>query len=76
MQLLETPEFKENTIDTAWLDGIIKEKSVSVPLEPHTTVVAAVLYRAIRYVQSETAALLAPPTPACVSVRAVGPSLQ
>ena len=58
VQLLETPEFKENTIDTAWLDGIIKEKSVSVPLEPHTTVVAAVLYRAIRYVQSETAALL------------------
>merc|ERR1712176_861677 len=28
VQLLETDEFIENTIDTAWLDGIIKEKSV------------------------------------------------
>lgn len=26
VQLLETPEFKENTIDTSWLDGLIKEK--------------------------------------------------
>jgi biotin carboxylase len=28
VQLLETPAFKENTIDTSWLDGLIREKSV------------------------------------------------
>ena len=32
-ELLETDAFKENTIDTAWLDGIIKEKSVAVEVE-------------------------------------------
>ena len=26
VQLLETDEFKQNTIDTSWLDGLIKEK--------------------------------------------------
>lgn len=26
VQLLETPEFKDNAIDTSWLDGLIKEK--------------------------------------------------
>lgn len=26
VQLLETPEFKENTIDTSWLDGLIAAK--------------------------------------------------
>jgi acetyl-CoA carboxylase/biotin carboxylase 1 len=32
IKLLETPEFQANTIDTSWLDGIIREKSVSVRL--------------------------------------------
>ncbi len=30
IKLLETPEFRANSIDTSWLDGIIREKSVSV----------------------------------------------
>lgn len=30
VQLLETPEFKGNTIDTSWLDGLIAAKVVSV----------------------------------------------
>ena len=30
IKLLETEAFKENTIDTSWLDGLIREKSVSV----------------------------------------------
>jgi acetyl-CoA carboxylase/biotin carboxylase 1 len=33
VQLLETKEFIENTIDTSWLDGIIKEKSVQIEVE-------------------------------------------
>jgi hypothetical protein len=35
VQLLETPAFKENTIDTSWLDGLIKEKAVGWKLEAH-----------------------------------------
>lgn len=30
VQLLETKAFKENTIDTSWLDGLIREKAVVV----------------------------------------------
>ena len=46
VQLLETDAFKDNTIDTSWLDGIIREKSVSTELDPHVTVSAAAIYRA------------------------------
>ena len=42
VQLAETPAFRENTIDTGWLDGIIREKSVAVPLDAPTTTLAAV----------------------------------
>ena len=28
VQLAETPAFRENTIDTGWLDGIIREPTV------------------------------------------------
>jgi acetyl-CoA carboxylase/biotin carboxylase 1 len=45
-ELLETDAFKENTIDTAWLDGIIKEKSVGVEVEPQSAVINAAVYRA------------------------------
>lgn len=46
VQLLETDAFKKNTIDTSWLDGLIREKAVAVKLEPHEVVVAAAVYRA------------------------------
>lgn len=46
VQLLETEAFKTNKIDTAWLDGIIREKSVSTELDPHVTVACAAIYRA------------------------------
>jgi acetyl-CoA carboxylase/biotin carboxylase 1 len=52
VQLLETEAFKENTIDTSWLDGIIREKSVSTELDPHVTVAAAAIYRAYAQVQA------------------------
>eukprot|EP00554_Chaetoceros_debilis_P010506 CAMPEP_0194110112 /NCGR_PEP_ID=MMETSP0150-20130528/9428_1 /TAXON_ID=122233 /ORGANISM="Chaetoceros debilis, Strain MM31A-1" /LENGTH=2089 /DNA_ID=CAMNT_0038799207 /DNA_START=48 /DNA_END=6317 /DNA_ORIENTATION=+ len=51
VQLLETKEFKENTIDTAWLDGIIKEKSVYVEQPPHLTVASAAILKAYEHVQ-------------------------
>jgi len=46
VQLLETEAFKTNKIDTAWLDGIIREKSVSTEQDPHVTVACAAIYRA------------------------------
>jgi acetyl-CoA carboxylase/biotin carboxylase 1 len=55
VQLLETDEFKSNDIDTSWLDGLIKEKSVSTELDPHTTVAGAAVYRAFSYVKEQQA---------------------
>lgn len=45
IKLLETKEFKENTIDTSWLDGIIREKSVSVEVDPQLVALAGAIYR-------------------------------
>jgi acetyl-CoA carboxylase/biotin carboxylase 1 len=44
-ELLETDAFKENIIDTAWLDGIIAEKSVSVEVDSMSAVINAAVYR-------------------------------
>ena len=54
VQLLETKEFIENTIDTAWLDGLIKEKSVQVKTPPHLVVTSAAVFRAFQHVMTET----------------------
>ena len=56
VQLLETEDFKNNTIDTAWLDGIIKEKSIAMKEDPHTIVASAAMWRAFKAVQAEEAA--------------------
>jgi acetyl-CoA carboxylase/biotin carboxylase 1 len=52
VQLLETKAFKENTIDTAWLDGLIKEKSVSVQQPPHLVVASAAIFKAYEHVNT------------------------
>lgn len=54
VQLLETKEFIENTIDTSWLDGIIKEQSVKIDMPPHLVVVSAVIHRAFQHVRDRT----------------------
>jgi acetyl-CoA carboxylase/biotin carboxylase 1 len=54
VELLETKAFKENTIDTAWLDGILKEKSVSVDQPDHLVVASAAVFRAFQHVKSGT----------------------
>jgi acetyl-CoA carboxylase/biotin carboxylase 1 len=54
VQLLETKKFIENTIDTAWLDGIIKEKSVQIDMPTHLTVVSAAVFKAFQHVKDET----------------------
>ena len=53
IKLLETQEFKDNTIDTSWLDGIIREKSVAVLIEPHTVALSAAVFRAHSIVKSQ-----------------------
>jgi acetyl-CoA carboxylase/biotin carboxylase 1 len=45
IKLLETKEFKENTIDTSWLDGIIREKSVAVSIDPEIVALSAAIYK-------------------------------
>jgi len=58
VQLLETDDFKQNTIDTSWLDGIIKEKTVYVEKPPHLVVTSAAIFKAYEHVKAETAAVV------------------
>lgn len=51
VQLLETKAFIENTIDTAWLDGLIKEKSVKVDTPDDLTVTSAAIFKAFMHVK-------------------------
>ncbi|CAB9496759.1 Acetyl-CoA carboxylase 1 [Seminavis robusta] len=51
VKLLETKEFIDNTIDTSWLDGIIKEKSVKIEMPNDLVVVGAAIYQAFKHVE-------------------------
>jgi len=53
VKLLETREFKDNNIDTSWLDGIIKSKSVSIESDPSIVVTGAAVFRSHQYIKSE-----------------------
>jgi acetyl-CoA carboxylase/biotin carboxylase 1 len=54
VQLLETDAFKQNTIDTSWLDGIIKARSVSIQKPPHLVVSSAAILRAFQHINSQS----------------------
>jgi len=54
-ELLETDAFKDNTIDTAWLDGIIAAKSVAVEVDPESAVINAAVYRGYEQIQDSIA---------------------
>ena len=54
VQLLETKAFIENTIDTSWLDGLIKEKSVQIAMPPHLVVTSAAVFKAFEHVKTQT----------------------
>jgi acetyl-CoA carboxylase/biotin carboxylase 1 len=49
-ELLETDAFKENTITTAWLDGLIASKDVGVQIETMPAVINAAVYRAYKHI--------------------------
>ena len=51
VQLLEMDEFKQNTIDTSWLDGLIREKSVQVEKPKDLVVTSAAIFRAFEHVR-------------------------
>ena len=51
VQLLETDEFKSNTITTAWLDGLLHEKSLKVEQPIHDVVVAGAVFQAFEHVK-------------------------
>ncbi|KAL7551919.1 hypothetical protein ACHAWF_015126 [Thalassiosira exigua] len=53
-KLLETDDFKANAIDTSWLDGIIKEKSVTVEMPPHLVVISPAVFQAFQHVRTAT----------------------
>eukprot|EP00746_Dinoflagellata_sp_MGD_P159400 gnl/MRDRNA2_/MRDRNA2_86689_c0_seq3.p1 gnl/MRDRNA2_/MRDRNA2_86689_c0~~gnl/MRDRNA2_/MRDRNA2_86689_c0_seq3.p1 ORF type:complete len:2179 (+),score=470.07 gnl/MRDRNA2_/MRDRNA2_86689_c0_seq3:114-6650(+) len=52
-ELLETEAFKSNDIDTSWLDGILRDKSVQVTINDESVAVSAALFRAHSMVQSQ-----------------------
>jgi len=54
VKLLETEDFKKNNIDTSWLDGIIKEKSVKVDVANDLVVVGAAVFKAFQHVKGVT----------------------
>jgi acetyl-CoA carboxylase/biotin carboxylase 1 len=54
VQLLETKEFIENTIDTSWLDGIIKAKSVQIERPPHLVITSAAIFKAFEHVRTQS----------------------
>lgn len=54
VQLLETKEFIDNTIDTSWLDGIIREKSVQIEIPPHLVVTSAAVFRAFQHIRDSS----------------------
>jgi len=56
VQLLETDEFKENTIDTSWLDGLIKTKMLNLAEDPSLIVASAAIWRAHQQFKEKEAA--------------------
>lgn len=51
VQLLGTKEFIDNTIDTSWLDGIIKRKQLTTDTDPQLVVMSAAVFKAHRHVE-------------------------
>jgi len=56
VQLLETPAFRDNTIDTSWLDGLIRQKVLRLGLPPSLVVTSAAIVRAHRHISEEESA--------------------
>jgi hypothetical protein len=49
-ELLETDAFKSNTIDTAWLDGVVVHQSVVITIDPTSAVINVAVFRAYKQI--------------------------
>ena len=58
VELAETQEFKDNTIDTAWLDGLIAEGRAGAETEWPEAVFYAACFRAHQFAKEESAKIL------------------
>lgn len=58
VELLEMDAFKSNTLDTSWLDGLIREKSVSVAYDTYDVVFYAAVFRAMEAIKERERELL------------------
>lgn len=58
VQLLNTKEFIDNNIDTSWLDGLIKEKSLGIDIDPQMVVMSAAVAKAHGHVSAVSDQLL------------------
>jgi len=56
VQLLETKEFRDNSIDTSWLDGLIRSKVLRLGLPPPLVVTSAAIVRAHAHIAAGEAA--------------------
>merc|ERR1719454_2343450 len=53
VELAETKEFKENTIDTAWLDRLIADNSVKTKFHQQDAIFYGACFRAHRHVKEQ-----------------------
>jgi len=58
VELAGTDAFRDNTIDTSWLDGLIKEKSVAVKYNSFDVVFYAAVFRAMETLKASEAEVL------------------
>jgi len=58
VELAGTDAFRDNTIDTSWLDGILKEKSVGVKYNNNDVVFYAAVFRAMSALKVQEAEIL------------------
>jgi len=55
VQLLETQDFRENSVDTNWLDELIKSRSIASDEDPRFIVASAAVWRAYSRVKDQEA---------------------
>jgi len=58
IQLLETDVFKQNTLDTAWLDGLIASRSLGIKRDSADVVMCATVVRAFRRIKASERSFL------------------
>jgi len=76
VQLLETDDFKQNTIDTAWLDGILSEQTVYVQTPPHLVVLCAAAFRSFEHINEASGAIIESFQKGQTSVTSIGSTYE